>query len=285
MKRVLTLLCCVVPAIAMAQAPGLPLVSPPPMASARFFVEGDAEWASTKLNGTTQPTEYDKTFLPRVAFGWAIKPEQIVWGQYRFLHADASEDFHVGVPDLESHASRHVRINMIDLMYRESLGGEGMPFGLSVDMGTRFSWAYFKDQMEHQTIAGPQGVERDLNFYAMGGRLGARLFWMFDQSDWQMTLYGQGNFSYLWGQFRENARYDPQSPGNINFNSRNWDTVWNYDLEAGLSSYIPGFEGVLQLTLGYRYEVWAGESLGFMTGGGTGQLTSHGPMIRLQWSF
>jgi hypothetical protein len=281
----LTLLTLLVPLTAFAQAPGLPLVAAPRMASSSFFVEADAEWASTRLNGNREPTEFEKSFLPRLAMGWAIKPEQIVWGQYRFLNADANEGFNVGVPDLESHVERHVRVNMVDLMYRECLGGEGAPFGLSVDMGTRFAWAYFKDHVEAQTIAGPNFETRDLNFYTFGGRVGGRLYWAFDQSAWQMTLYGQANGSYLWGQFRDNVSYNPQTPLNLNASNKNWDTIWNYDLEAGLSSYIPGFEGVLQLTLGYRYEVWAGERLGFMTGGGTGQLTSHGPMIRLQWTF
>lgn len=265
-----------------AQTAGLPTTS---SGGQTFFVEGDVEWASVKLNGTTEPREFDKTYLPRLAIGWNIAADQVMYGSFRYLSAKAEETFNPGVPDLESNISRHINLNVFDLMYRERMGGAGAPFGMDVDMGTRFAWAYFKDEETRSTIAGPLSQDQKLDFYTFGGRVGLRPYWMFDQSSWQMTIYGQADFSWLWGQFREKNLYNPQGAGRLSTSNNSWDSLWNLDLEAGVSSYVPGLEGMLQLTLGYHYEIWSIDKLGSLTGGNNGKLTSQGPFVRLQFSF
>lgn len=284
MLQRLCLLCLLlVPGTLLAQAPGMPLFSPTPSTPQRFFVEGDVEWASVKFNGNS-PTDYDRTFIPSVSVGWNLAQEQVFFATYRFLGADVGETFNAGVPDLESTFKQRIRLNMVDIMYRETLGGEGMPLGMSFDVGTRFAWAYMNTWDEALTIAGPLFDHREQNFYVGGGRLGVRPYWMFDQSAWQMTVFGEASFSYLWGQFREQGVYSPQSVGRSNTSSKDWDTMWNVDLEAGFSMYVPGCEGVLKLIGGYRYEIWSTERFGFVNDG-SDKLTVHGPFLRIQFSF
>ncbi|HMO34787.1 MAG TPA: hypothetical protein PKA06_01965 [Gemmatales bacterium] len=273
----------VLPGILLAQAPGLPLFSPTPSTPQRFFVEGDEEWASVKFQGNSN-ADYDRTFIPSLSAGWKLAEEQIFYANYRFLGADVEDRFNVGVPDLESSLKQRIRLNSFDIMYRETLGGDRMPLGLSVDMGTRFAWAYMNDWREQLTIAGSTMDHRQLNFYVGGGRFGLRPYWMFDESSWQMTIYGQASFSYLWGQFREEGRFHPQTVDQPNIDRKSWNTLWNLDLEAGLSSYVPGFEGILKLTAGYRYEMWSSDRFRFL-GEGADKLTVQGPFIRLQFSF
>lgn len=282
LRRILaiTLFLVLLPSLA-AQTAGLPTSS---SSSQTFFVEGDVEWASVKLNGTTAPKDFDKTYLPRLALGWNIAADQVVYGSYRYLGASASETFNAGVPDLESNINRSIKLNVFDLMYRESMGGAGAPFGMDVDMGTRFAWAYFKDTEVDSTIAGPLFGQQRLDFYTFGGRLGLRPYWMFDQSAWQMTIYGQADFSWLWGQIRQKGEFDP-ALDRISYSNKSWDSLWNFDLEAGVSSYVPGLEGMLKLTLGYRYEMWSIDKLGALTGGNNGKLAVQGPFVRLQLSF
>ncbi|MBL8821699.1 MAG: hypothetical protein JNJ77_03855 [Planctomycetia bacterium] len=268
-----------------AQAPGLSLVAPPSNIDSRFFLAADMQWASVKMNGTVNPTDFESTLVPQLTVGWQRLAEQLFFANYRFLGADVGESFNVGVPDLESSMSRRIRLNTIDIVYRERLGGEGVPFGLDVDMGSRFAWAYFTDTNHALTIAGPVNTQRELDFYVGGARLGIRPYWMFDESAWQMTLYAQGNIAWLWGNFDSKYYQNSAISGVTSRSSNSWDTLWNYDAEAGMSMYIPGFEGILQLSGGYRYEGWSTGQMSSLTGSDPGRLTFHGPFLRLQWLF
>lgn len=266
--------------LVLAQAPGLPLV-PPPSSTPRFFLEGDVQWASPRVNGEQEPRKYDATFIPKLAMGWNLSDDQAVILSYRYLAGDVSTIFHEGVPDAETEVFRHLRLHTIDLMYRERLGGVGMPLGMDVDMGSRFVYSTFSDTINATTIAGPVDTLREQSTLLAGARLGIRPYWTFDQSAWQMTLYAQASGSYLLGTFRSREWVNAQPA----LFDNTYSSMWNLDAEAGLSSYLPGFEGVLQLTAGYRYEYWSGSRLGFITGTDPGTISMHGPFIRLQWSF
>jgi len=268
-----------------AQAPVLPLVAPASNMDSQFFVAADMQWASVKLNGTVKPTDFESVLVPQFTVGWQRLAEQVFFANYRFLGADVGESFNVGVPDLESSMARRIRLNTIDIMYRERLGGEGAPFGLDVDMRTRLAWAYFTDTNNALTIAGPVYTQRELDFYVGGARLGIRPYWMFDESAWQMTLYAQGNIAWLWGNFDSKYFQNSAISGVTSRSSNSWDTIWNYDAELGMSMFVPGFEGILQLSGGYRYEGWSTDQLGSLTGSDPGRLTFHGPFLRLQWLF
>jgi len=263
-----------------AQAPGLPLVAPP-SSSPGFWFAGDVQWARPGLNSVENPSKYDSTFIPQLEVGWNIAADQALVLNYRYLGADASAVSNPGVPDAESESWRHLRLNTFDVMYRERLGGVGAPLGMDFDMGSRFAYAKFTDLFNNSTIAGPVTDQRDLSGLLIGPRLGIRPYWMFDQSEWQMTIYGKADASYLLGTFRSREWMNGQTT--IYDNSAS--TLWNYDLEAGLSFYVPGLEGVLQFTAGYRYEYWNSTKLSLITHTDPGTMSMQGPFIRLQLSF
>jgi hypothetical protein len=48
--------------------------------------------------------------------------------------------------------------------------------------------------------------------------------------------------------------------------------------------YVPGFEGILKVIGGYRYEIWSTERFAFVNDG-SDKLTVHGPFLRIQFSF
>jgi hypothetical protein len=262
-----------------AQAPGMSLV-PPPSTGPHFWLDGDIEWASPRVNGNEHPKSYDKTFIPQITFGWNIADDQAMFLTYRYLGADTSDAFNVGMPDAQTDTWRHLRLQTLDLMYRERLGGPGAPLGLDVDMGSQFAYNKFNDHSTADTIAGPVETQRELSAFLMGPRIGIRPYWMFDQSEWQMTIYGRLNGSYLWGTFRSRESVN----GLPTVYDNTYSSLWNFDAEAGLSFNIPGFDG-LQLTGGYRYEYWSSSRFGFITGSDTGTLSMQGPFIRLQFSF
>jgi len=264
----------------LAQAPGLPLI-PPPSNAPRFWLDGDVEWASPRVNGNDALLKYDSTFIPQLTFGWNIADDQAVFLSYRYLGADVSSVFNVGMPDAETAEWRHMRLHTIDLMYRERLGGVGAPLGMDVDMGSRFVYTQFNDQINASTIAGPVINEREQSAFLMGPRMGIRPYWMFDQSEWQITIYGRLNGSYLWGTFRSRENVN----GTSTVSDNTYSSLWNFDAEAGLSFCIPGFDSHLQFTGGYRYEYWNAGRLGFITGTDPGTMTMQGPFIRLQFSF
>jgi len=263
-----------------AQALGLPLV-PAPSSSPRFWIDGDVEWASPRVNSDEHPKKYDSTFIPRLTFGWNIADDQAMILSYRYLGADVSAAYHLGVPDAETEEWRHLRLHTLDLMYRERLGGVGAPLGMDVDMGSRFAYMKLSDQINASTIAGAFNDQRELSAFLIGPRLGLRPYWMFDQSEWQMTIYGQVNGSYLMGTFRARE----WANGLTLVSDNTYTSLWNFDAEAGLSFFVPGLEGLLQLTAGYRYEYWNASRLGFITGNDPGTMTMQGPFIRLQFSF
>jgi hypothetical protein len=262
------------------QAPGLPLV-PPPSGSPSFWFSADVEWARPTLNGDRQPKKYDSTFIPQIQAGWNIANDQAMLLTYRYVGADTSSAFLVGVPDAESEVWRHLRLNTLDLMYRERLGGVGAPLGMDFDMGSRFVYTKLTDTINASTIAGPVETQRQVSSFLMGPRLGIRPYWMFDQSEWQMTIYAEANGSYLLGTFRsrESANAQPLLYDNT------YSSMWNFDAEAGLSFFVPGLSGLLQFTAGYRYEYWNAGKFGLMTGNDPGTMTMQGPFIRLQFSF
>lgn len=264
----------------VAQAPGLPLVAPP-STSPRFWLDGDVQWASPRVNGNDFLLKYDSTFIPQLTFGWNIADDQAVFLTYRYLGADTSGAFNVGMPDAETDVWRHVRLHTLDLMYRERLGGVGAPLGMDVDMGSRFAYSKFNDQINASTIAGPVIDQRESSAFLMGPRMGIRPYWMFDQSEWQMTIYGRLNGSYLLGTFRSRENVN----GTSTVYDNTYSSLWNFDAEAGLSFCIPGFDGNLQFTGGYRYEYWNASRWGFITGTDPGTMTMQGPFIRLQFSF
>ena len=264
----------------VAQAPGLPLVAPA-STGPRFWLDGDVEWAAPRVNGSEQPRKYDHTFIPQLEFGWNIADDQAVFLSYRYLGADVSTAFNLGVPDAETLKWRHLRLHTVDLMYRERMGGVGAPLGMDVDMGSRFAYTNFSDLINATTFPGPVIEQRELSAFLMGPRLGIRPYWMFDQSEWQITIYGQINGSYLLGTFR--SREYVNNATTVYDNT--YSSVWNFDTEAGLSFCIPGFDGSLKCTGGYRYEYWNAGRLGFITGSDTGTMTMQGPFVRLQFSF
>lgn len=263
-----------------AQAPGMSLV-PPPSTGPRFWFEGDVEWASPRVNGDLYPKKYDSTFIPQIALGWNIADDQAMFLSYRYLGADASSAFNVGMPDAETETWRHLRLHTMNLMYRERLGGVGAPLGMDVDMGSQFAYLNFNDHSIVNSIAGPLDQQRELSAFLMGPRVGIRPYWMFDQSEWQMTIYGRLNGSYLWGTFRDRGSVNGVSTAYDNA----YSSIWNFDAEAGLSFCIPGTDGALQITGGYRYEYWSSTRLGFVTGADTGTLSMQGPFVRLQFTF
>ncbi|MFT3878845.1 MAG: Lpg1974 family pore-forming outer membrane protein [Gemmatales bacterium] len=264
----------------LAQAPGMPLVAAA-SSSPRFWLDGDVEWASPRVNGNDLSRRYDSTFIPQITFGWNIADDQAMIASYRYLGADTSAAYHVGIPDAESEDWRHLRLQTLDLMYRERMGGVGAPLGMDVDMGSRFVYTKFNDQILANTIGGPFDQQREQSAFLMGPRMGIRPYWMFDQSEWQMTIYGRLNGSYLWGTFRSRESVN----GSPTVYDNTYSSLWNYDAEAGLSFCIPGTDGALQLSGGYRYEYWSSSRFGFITGGDTGNVTTQGPFIRLQFAF
>ncbi len=264
----------------LAQAPGMPLV-PTASSSPKFWLDGDVEWASPRMNGENHPKSYDKTFIPQLTFGWNIADDQALVLTYRYLGADTSAGFNVGIPDAETDVWRHLRWHTFDIMYRERLGGVGAPLGMDFDMGTRLVYSKFNDHSLTDTIAGPLDQQRDLSAFLMGARAGIRPYWVFDQSEWQMTLYGQLNGSYLAGIYR--GREWVNGANLVSDNT--YSSLWNFDAEAGFSFNIPGFDGALQFTGGYRYEYWSASRIGFITGADTGTMTMQGPFIRLQFAF
>ncbi len=263
------------------QAPGLPLVAPPASGGAHFFLEGDVLWATSKLNGNVEPQQYDKSFVPSLTVGMNMSADNSMILGYRWLNTQTSEIFNAGVPDLESTVSRRLTFQNVDLIYREKLGGEGAAFGMDVDMGFRLAWAKFRDETNAQTIAGPVSSEQQLSFFTGGTRIGVRPYFTFDQSAWRMTVYAQGNIAYLWGSFKAQSWVDQAQ---VQYDKDN-STLWNWDAEAGFSMFLPGMENTLQMTVGYRYETWNGERLGFITASDKGSLVNYGPFVRLQLSF
>jgi hypothetical protein len=264
-----------------AQAPGLPLV-PPPSGSPSFWLYGDLEWARPRLNGEDHPKKYDSTFIPQIQFGWNIADDQALVVDYRYLGADSSKGYLYGDPETELESWRHLRLHTLDIMYRERLGGVGAPLGMDFDMGSRFAYAKFDDLFSTTSSAGTIADQRELSGLLIGPRLGIRPYWMFDQSEWQMTIYGQANASYLLGTFRSREWVNGQTTIYDNSDS---SALWNYDLEAGLSFFVPGMGGVLQFTAGYRYEYWNASKMSLITRSDPGTLSLQGPFIRLTFSF
>lgn len=267
--------------VLLAQAPGLPLVETATSTGARFFLEGDVQWATPRLSGNFEPRQLDRTFIPQINFGWNISDAQAAIIGYRYVNSQVGEVFNANVPDLESVVDRSVNLQTFDLLYRERMGGPDAPFGMDVDMGFRIAWGDIENATNALTIAGPVYSQQQLDFVTGGTRIGIRPYWTFDPSGWRMTLYAQGHIAYLWGSFNAQSWVD-QAPV---ISARDYSTMWNWDAEAGFSMFVPGMEGVLQLTAGYRYEVWSVDRLGFMTSSDTGSLTMYGPFLRLQLSF
>lgn len=263
------------------QAVGMPLVPAATNGGTHFFVEGDVEWASTKLNGNVEPREYDKTFIPQISLGWNIADSNAVLLNYRYINTQVKETFNLNVPDLESTITRRLNLQNVDITYRERMGGPDAPLGMEVDMGFRFAWSKFRDEMDAATIAGPVNTQNELGFLVGGTRFGIKPYFTFDPSGWKMTIYGQAHLAYLWGTFHGQSWQDQV----VQINTRDNSTLFNWDAEVGLSMYCPGLEGILQFTAGYRYEQWTIDRLGFMTSSDQGKLTQYGPFLRLQVSF
>jgi hypothetical protein len=185
---------------------------------------------------------------------------------------------------------REFKLQAVDLMYRERMGGPDAPFGLDFDLGSRFAWAKFIDRHTTSMMVGPNSFREESDFFAVGPRIGLKPYWTFDNSSWRMTLYAQGNASFLWSNFKNKAwvndpLVDPLGYERLVYSAAPNGFLWNFDGEAGFSMFVPGLEGILQLTGGYRYELWNSSKMGFITESGSGTLTNHGPFLRLQISF